>query len=186
MRAASTRGPPLARGPAGASACRVSRGRGRRASARAPASAASAAAFPAEAAPLLEEQVGAVAEACGLRSGRLDIDDGPNGRGLFAAKDFEAGEPLLAVPLGLCVLAERNEAISAPRSAWSDLMAGDVEGFPRLQTFHEMYPLPWSMRASLALLDLVEGHGGKFWQQYVELLPAPEEYALPLDAAFLR
>ena len=124
--------------------------------------------------------MGAVAEACGLRSGRLDIDDGPNGRGLFAAKDFEAGEPLLAVPLGLCVLAERNEAISAPRSAWSDLMAGDVEGFPRLQTFHEMYPLPWSMRASLALLDLVEGHGGKFWQQYVELLPAPEEYGLPL------
>lgn len=176
--------PPLVRGRAAA------RGRGRalprgnhrsRAAAAAEAGAGDeASAFPADATALVDEQVGAVAERCGLRTGRLDVADGPNGRGLFAAKDFEPGEPLLAVPLGLCVLVERAEAISVPGASWAELTSGKVEGFERMQTFHETYPLPWSIRASLALLDLVDGSGGRFWQQYASLLPAPEDYSLPL------
>ncbi len=117
----------------------------------------------------------------------LALRTGAFGRGLFAARDLAPGEPLLSVPLGLCLAAEREAAVCVPGGAWATLMAGRVPGWPRLQTGWEAYPLPWDVRLALCFLDALDGCAGAEgsaaadkWRAYGALLPAPDSVSNPV------
>ena len=118
-------------------------------------------------------------------SAALQLRAGSLGRGLFAARNLSPGEPLLQVPLALCLAAERAAAVAVPGAPWASLTAGAVPGWPRLQTPGEAYPLPWDVRLSLCLLDAAAGEGGvgdaaALWRDYAQLLPPPGTLACPL------
>jgi len=115
----------------------------------------------------------------------LSLRNGAFGRGLFAARDLAPGEPLLSVPLSLCLVAERAAAVAVPGAPWATLTAGAVPCWPILQTPGSEYPLPWDLRLSLALLDAAAGDGGTgseaaTWHEYGALLPPPSSLAHPI------
>jgi hypothetical protein len=133
----------------------------------------------------------ALARAAGVLSPRgppaLSLRTGPFGRGLFAARDLSPGEPLLSVPLSLCLVAERTDAVSVPGAPWASLVAERSPGWPRLQTSWEEYPLPWDARLALCLLDALDGGAGapesdaaRMWQAYGALLPRPDDVSNPV------
>eukprot|EP00747_Dinoflagellata_sp_TGD_P039834 gnl/TRDRNA2_/TRDRNA2_140496_c0_seq1.p1 gnl/TRDRNA2_/TRDRNA2_140496_c0~~gnl/TRDRNA2_/TRDRNA2_140496_c0_seq1.p1 ORF type:complete len:217 (-),score=37.62 gnl/TRDRNA2_/TRDRNA2_140496_c0_seq1:54-704(-) len=82
---------------------------------------------------------------------------------------------------------EGEEAISAPGAPWSAFKAGTKQtSYARLQAPHRIHPLPWGLRGSVALLDLGDGDGGPFWEEYFRLLPAPETFEVPIMMPFPR
>jgi hypothetical protein len=158
-----------------------------RAAASAPRCAASTAADDAAADATFQ----ALARAAGVVSPKgppaLCLRTGPFGRGLFAARDLSPGEPLLSVPLPLCLIAERTDAVSVPGAPWASLVAERSPGWPRLQTSWEEYPLPWDARLALCLLDALDGGAGapesdaaRMWQSYGALLPRPSDVSNPV------
>ncbi|KAK3277379.1 hypothetical protein CYMTET_14614 [Cymbomonas tetramitiformis] len=112
----------------------------------------------------------------------LELGDGEFGRGLFATKDLPAGTLLLTIPLNLCMIAQREDAISVPGACWNELTSGTVTSWPRLRGFYDEYPLPWDVRLATALLDTMEGNSDSFWDRYSEWLPRAEE--LPCLVSF--
>lgn len=151
--------------------------------------------------PLLESTVLDVGKSCGLDAGRLRIaSDGfsNNGKGLYAERDFQPGEVLLAIPMSLCVIAEKDREIRVPGASWTDLVGGGSSASGGIQDSRvgrrytrlkqavrnvldkRILPLPWPIRASLSLLDICGGAGGAFWNEYTSLLPCPDDLAVPV------
>jgi len=111
---------------------------------------------------------------------RVALRNSPTGlRGVYAVRPFSAGEVVGTVPREICLVAERSEATSAPRATWASLKAGRIKNFRRLQAPITGF-LPNVIRLAIALLDVADGDGGTFWEEYCKLLPCPAELAVPL------
>ena len=99
------------------------------------------------------------------------------GRGVYFTRAATAGDVVLRVPRGLCLVAclggDQGLELRIPGSGWrfveEAMGSGALEG------------LPWYMAHALALCDAAHGGGDPFWAEYAEwFLPRPEVVTMPV------
>eukprot|EP00434_Breviolum_minutum_P011578 symbB.v1.2.010211.t1/scaffold665.1/size175136/2 len=105
----------------------------------------------------------------GFIDARLQIGDGPLGRGLFAKEDIAATDLLLSIPLEL-IMTDKSSPCAAIKQLRNELQRGECSFYwPYLKTLHGVEPFVpdmWSFEERSLLDGLPTPQGG--WQSYTQ------------------